>query len=128
VNLLRFQIVVLCLAAALSLLAASSAQTNPPAASAAPGSMEGSVTDQTGAVLPNATITIRDAAGVTQTSTANERGEYSFKRLPVGTYSLTVSAPKFKDFKADGIALTAGQSIPLDAVLEPAGETTSVNV
>jgi hypothetical protein len=124
----RFQIVVLCLAAALSLLAASSAQTNPPAASAAPGSIEGSVTDQTGAVLPNATISIRDAAGVTQTAPANERGEYSFKRLPVGTYSLTVSAPKFKDFKADGIALTAGQSIPLDAVLEPAGETTSVNV
>ena len=48
--------------------------------------------------------------------------------MPVGTYSITVSAPKFKSFQADGIALTAGQSLPLDAVLEPAGETTSINV
>ena len=97
-------------------------------ATARPGSISGTVTDQTGAVLPGATITIKDSAGATQTATTNERGEYSFQHLPVGTYSITVSAPKFKDFRADGIALTAAQSIPMDAVLEPAGETTSVNV
>src|SRR5580704_10949403 len=128
-NPVRFQTVLLCLAAVLmNLLAASSAQTNPPAATASSGSISGAVTDQTGAVLPGSTVTLRDAAGTTQTAPANERGEYSFQHLPAGTYGIVVTAPKFKDFKADGIALTAGQSIPLDAVLEPAGETTSVNV
>jgi hypothetical protein len=127
----RFQTVLLCLAAVLlNLLAASSAQTNPPAvtATARPGSISGTVTDQTGAVLPGATITVKDSAGTAQTATTNDRGEYFFQHLPVGTYNITVSAPKFKDFHADGIALTAAQSIPMDAVLEPAGETTSVNV
>lgn len=128
VNPVRFQTVVLCLVAALlSLAAASSAQTNPPAA-AGSGSMSGSVTDQTGAVLPGSTITLRDATGATQTATTNERGEYSFPHLPAGTYSINVSAPRFKDFHAEGIALTARQNIPMDTVLEPAGETTSINV
>ena len=113
----------------LVILPASSAQTNPSAAATTgPGSISGSVTDQTGAVLPGAAITLKDASGTTRTATANERGEYSFPQLPVGTYSITISAPKFKDFQADGIALTPGQSLPMDAVLEPAGETTSVNV
>lgn len=128
---MRIHTVLLFLAALLlTLPAASSAQTNPPVASATarPGSISGSVTDQTGAVLPGTAITVKDSAGNAQTATTNERGEYSFQHLPAGTYSITVSAAKFKDFQADGIALTAGQSIPMDAVLEPAGETTSINV
>ncbi len=128
---MRFLTSLLCLAASLlTLAAASSAQNNPPGvtAPARPGSISGTVTDQTGAVLPGAIITVKNSAGTTQTATTNERGEYSFQHLPVDTYSITVATPKFKDFHADGIALTAGQSIPMDAVLEPAGETTSVNV
>jgi hypothetical protein len=131
VNSVRLLTVLLCWAAVfLNLPAAASVQTSSPAVNAAPApnSISGTVTDQTGAVLPGATITVRDSAGATQTATTNEGGEYSLQHLPVGTYSVTVSAPKFKDFHADGISLTAGQSIPLDAVLEPAGETTSVNV
>jgi hypothetical protein len=131
VNLVRLLTVVLCwVAVLLSLPVAASPQTTLPAATAAqaPGSISGTVTDQTGAVLPGSTVTLHDAAGAAQTATTNERGEYSFPHLPVGTYSITVSASKFKDFKADGISLAAGQSIPMDAVLEPAGETTSVNV
>jgi len=48
--------------------------------------------------------------------------------LSPGTYGLTISAPAFKDFHSDGLALVAGQSIAIDAVLEPAGTSTSVNV
>jgi hypothetical protein len=92
------------------------------------GAITGTVTDQTGAVLPGATATITSGSGLTQTATTNDRGEYSVPGLPAGTYSLTISAPAFKDFHSDGLTLSAGQSIPLDAVLEPAGSTTSVNV
>ncbi len=92
------------------------------------GAITGTVTDQTGAVLPGATATIKNGAGLTQTATTNDRGEYSVESLPAGTYSLTISAPAFKDFHSDGLALSAGQSIPIDATLEPAGTATSVNV
>jgi hypothetical protein len=126
----RLLTVLLCWAAVLSLPAVAPAQTSAVAAPAAKGSgsISGAVTDQTGAVLPGSTVTVRDAAGAAQTATTNERGEYSFQHLPPGTYSIAVSSAKFKDFHADGIAVTAGQSIPLDALLEPAGETTSINV
>ncbi len=130
-NTVRLLTVLLCWAAVLlSLPAATSAQTSAPVASVAqtPDSIAGNVTDQTGAVLPGAGITLRDSAGTAKTTTTDERGNYSFKHLPAGTYSITVSAPKFQDFHADGIVLTAGQSIPMDAVLQPAGVTTSVNV
>jgi hypothetical protein len=92
------------------------------------GAITGTVTDRTGAVLPGAAATVTDGARLTQTATTNERGEYSIQGLPAGTYSITVSAPAFKDFHSDGLALSAGQSIPIDAVLEPAGTSTSVNV
>ena len=92
------------------------------------GAITGIVTDQTGAVLPRATATITNGAGVAQTATTNDRGEYSLLGLRPGTYGLTISAPAFKDFHSDGLALSAGQSIAIDAVLEPAGTSTSVNV
>ncbi len=92
------------------------------------GAITGIVTDQTGAVLPGATATITNGAGVAQTATTNDRGEYSLLGLRPGTYGLTISAPAFKDFHSDGLALSAGQSIAIDAVLEPAGTSTSVNV
>ena len=91
-------------------------------------SLTGIVTDQTGAVLQGATVTVSDAGGQKGTATSNERGEYAVSGLAPGTYSLTVSAPAFKDFHTDGLTLIAGQSLPLDAVLEPAGEKTSINV
>jgi hypothetical protein len=91
-------------------------------------SINGTVTDKSGAVLPGAAVTVSNGAGFTQSATTNDRGEYSFTDLPAGTYSVTISAPAFKDFRTEGMALSADQNIPLDAVLEPAGTSTSVNV
>ena len=92
------------------------------------GSITGVVSDQTGAVLPAATVTVKNGAGASRTVTANEHGEYAVKDLPPGTYVLTVSVPKFKDFKTEGLTINAGENIPIDALMEPAGEATSVNV
>jgi hypothetical protein len=92
------------------------------------GAITGTVTDQTGAVLPGATATITNGAGLSQTATSNDRGEYSVGGLPAGTYSLTISAAAFKTFRSDGLVLSSGQSIAIDALLEPAGTSTSVNV
>ena len=120
------------LASALCLLAifvttttASQAQSK---SSLAQASITGTVTDQTGAVLAAATVTVTSATGQTQTASTSDKGEYSLTGLAAGTYTVKISAPNFKDSRTENLTLTAGQSIPLDATLEPAGETTSVNV
>ena len=79
-------------------------------------------------MLPGATVTLTDNGGQKKTTTSNERGEYSLNNLPPGTYSLTVSAPKFAYFHTDGLVLAAGQSLAMDATMEPAGEKTEVSV
>jgi hypothetical protein len=123
--------VALCiLAVALVISVPASAQgAKAPANSAKErAAITGTVTDQTGAVLPGATATITNSAGFTQTATTTDHGEYSLAGLPPGTYTLTISAPAFKDFRSDGLTLIAAQSIAIDATLEPAGTSTSVNV
>ena len=128
---MRFLKISLCLVAvALIMSATAPAQEARTSANSAKGktAITGTVTDQTGAVLPGATATITNGTGVTQTSTTNDRGEYSLEGLTAGTYTLTISAPAFKEFRSDGLSLSVGQSIAIDAVLEPAGTTTSVNV
>jgi len=92
-----------------------------------PGTIGGAVTDQSGAVLVGANIKLAGSAG-TQNSTSDERGAYCFKGLAPGTYTLTVSMKGFKSFETTGLTLTEGQAVPLDALLEPAGEVTQVEV
>jgi hypothetical protein len=97
-------------------------------ASTGPGSIGGAVNDQTGAVVVGATVKVTGAAGVSQTTVTDAKGLYSFKGLPAGSYSITVTAKGFKAFQADHIGLAAGADVPLDAGLEPEGEKTEVNV
>ena len=127
VRILRVSLCIFAVALFSSVPASAQGATTPTSAKEK-GAVTGIVTDQTGAVLPGATATITNGAGVAQTATTNDRGEYSLPGLSPGTYGLTISAPAFKDFHSDGLALVAGQSIAIDAVLEPAGTSTSVNV
>lgn len=98
------------------------------ASGAAAGSIGGTVNDQTGAVVMGATVTVSNAAGVSQTAATDDKGSYLIKGLPAGSYTITVTAPGFKKFEADNVALGLGQQLPLDAGLEPGGEKTEVNV
>lgn len=91
-------------------------------------SISGTVTDPTGAVLADATITVSNSSGVKLTATSNAQGAYSVTGLAPGTYDVSVSAPKFKAFQTAGLNLAAGDTLPLDAALEAAGEKTEVNV
>jgi len=127
----RLAPVLLCLLA-ISLTASPTAgaqsKSSTPNSSSAQASITGTVTDQTGAVLPAATVTVTNAAGLSQTATSDDKGGYAVSGLSAGTYSVKISVPKFKDFRTENLTLGAGQSIAIDAVMEPAGETTSVNV
>ena len=100
--------------------------------SAAPGpdkaSITGTVTDLTGAVVAGATITVKTNSAVVQTATTNEQGTYSVRGLAAGAYAVSVSASGFKTFQTESLALSSGQSIALDALMEPASVNTEINV
>ena len=91
-------------------------------------SIAGIVTDQTGAVVVGATVKINRGTDLIQTVITNDQGRYSLKGLPAGTYDMSASAEGFKVFQAASILLNAGDNIPLDATLEPAGAVTTTTV
>jgi len=79
----------------------------------------GTVTDSTGAVIPNATVTITNVGtNISQTVTSAENGDYTFTLLQVGTYSLKVESNGFKTFSVPNIALSSGDRARVDAKME----------
>src|ERR1700730_16649253 len=63
--------------------------------------LDGVLTDPTGAVVPNARITLTDAiSGSARDTVTDSAGFYNFASVPVGSYNLSVSAGGFKDYKA----------------------------
>jgi hypothetical protein len=88
----------------------------------------GSVTDSTGAVIVGATVVVSNASGFKQSAISNAQGVYVIRGVPPGSYDLSVSAPNFKTFQTSGLALSAGETTPMDATLETGGEKQEVNV
>ena len=56
-------------------------------------SLHGTITDPTGAVVPNANVTITDSSGTIRSAVSDKNGSYSFVGLSPGSYTLQVSAP-----------------------------------
>ena len=80
------------------------------------GSLYGTVTDASGAVVPNATVTVTDVTkGTTVTVTANASGDYTVDHLIPDTYNLKVTAAGFQGFEADAITVHADESPKIDA-------------
>jgi hypothetical protein len=90
--------------------------------------IEGTVKDASGAFFPGASVTVTSASGKSQTVNTNERGEYSIVGLPPDIYAVSITAPGFKGFQKQSITLSEGQSVSVDAALEPAEAATSVKV
>ena len=90
--------------------------------------IKGNVTDQTGAVLPGATVVVSNASGFKRTATTDSVGNYEIGGIPPGTCDVSVSAPGFTTFQAPGVTVVAGGTLPLDAMLEPAKEKTEIKV
>src|SRR5258708_563932 len=71
----------------------------------------GTVADNTGAVVANATITLTQTdTNFTRMVKSNDRGEYRAEFLPIGSYTAKVAASTFQTFEQKGIVLTAAQS------------------
>ncbi len=90
------------------------------------GQIEGTVSDQSNAVVPNVVIIVTNIeTGATRTVTTDESGVYRFPLLPLGTYRVTAEAANFKKLVREGIILTTGQTATVDLSL-PAGEVREV--
>lgn len=98
-------------------------------AQATTATVGGLVTDDTGAVLPGATIALtNDAMGTVLTAVTNERGEFTLSFVPIGRYTLAVTLTGFGDHRQTGLQLSAGQSVRLPIALRVGGVADVVNV
>ena len=89
----------------------------------------GNVTDQTGAVIPGVTVTIRDIdRGVARTLVTDEVGVYNAPNLQPGTYSVRAELTGFAPVERQNIKLEVGQDIRIDAVLKPGQQNELVTV
>ena len=94
------------------------------------GQIRGTVTDSSGAVVPNATVVVTntDRNQVVRTVQTNSTGDYVAPLLPVGRYSVTVTASGFKKFVTNEIALNVSDRLLVDASLQTGGAGETVNV
>src|SRR5437899_3437454 len=97
---------------------------------AANGSIEGTVTDSSGAVLPGVTVTVTNLdTGLERTIVTNEKGLYRAPLLPLGTYRVVAELQGFKRFEQSGIKLSVGQSAVVNVAMGVGtiSETVTVN-
>ncbi|MFY9852686.1 MAG: carboxypeptidase regulatory-like domain-containing protein, partial [Terracidiphilus sp.] len=92
-------------------------------------SIEGSVTDSSGAIVPGAKVVLTGmATGVASTTESNSAGFYKFPSLGPGSYKVTVTVQGFAPVTEDNIALTAMQTRDVSIKLQLSSVTTSVEV
>ncbi len=115
------------IAAAIVLLSAFTPRSA--TAQAPVGSIEGVVTDSTGAVVPGATVTATSlATRATRSATSDARGAFVIATLKPGDYSLRVSSKGFVDFVAPNISVQVGQTTRVEAGLSVQALNESVSV
>ncbi len=93
------------------------------------GSITGTVRDTTGAVVPNANVTLTDTGTRNaMKATSNSEGDYLFAAVAPGTYDLSVTAVGFNAYDAKGIILSVSQRARVDATLSVGEVQTAVTV
>ena len=92
------------------------------------GTLRGVVTDELGATVVGATVTVTDAAGVEKTAVTNEAGAYSFSGLMPGKYFVRVQAPGFAVSDDAEVDITAGGRQTADVTLKVTIEEQRVTI
>ena len=92
-------------------------------AQATRGTILGTITDQTGAALPGASVTATETrTNVSHNTVTNETGNFTFPNIPDGIYNIKAEIQGFKTVVREGIRLTVNSSIRVDLALA-VGET-----
>jgi len=93
------------------------------------GRIIGRVTDPSGAVIPDATVTItHDATGVSNNTQTNKTGDFAFLQVSVGTYTVEYNAQGFKKKVHRSVTLTLNEVLTLNATLELGSAQETVEV
>jgi hypothetical protein len=92
------------------------------------GDITGIVTDPSGAIIPNATVTLKnDASGETQTTTTTGSGQYRFSLLRPGPYTITATASGFQSLNRKTV-VAVGQATRVNLPMSVTGSSTTVEV
>lgn len=91
--------------------------------------LNGTVVDTSGAVLPGADVSAKhSASAVVTTSVTNTEGAFTIPAMPIGTYVVTVTLQGFKSAVINNVVLTSTQGANVKATLEVGGVTELVTV
>jgi hypothetical protein len=105
------------------------AQAQPPAAPPRPGSIVGTVADDTGTAIPGAHVTLSlDSPPIRRRTSTRADGGFSFSKVPAGSFRLTIGFPGFADRTVTGVVM-AGEATMVEPVrLTVAAGSVTVNV
>jgi len=96
---------------------------------AARGSLSGTLSDPSGAVITGAKVTLINMATAAQyTAISNDQGFFSFPSLPVGHYTVTMEAPGFKTQKKSDLIIDTDAALKMEATLTVGDHAEQVNV
>lgn len=93
------------------------------------GTISGTVTDEKGAVIPNATVIARNVErNISRTLQTGGDGKYRFENLPVGPYEVSIEATGFSKYVQQGITLILNQNAVVDVSMKTGGVQEIVTV
>src|SRR5579863_8361470 len=93
------------------------------------GTILGTVTDPSGAVLAGAKVTVKNVAtGLERTTETSADGSYALSELPIGTYTVTIVQANFQTFVATGVTVDVAGKRRVDASMKPGQVSTKVEV
>src|SRR5215471_10731625 len=119
--------VLLCFPAVAGLFAVSASPAWGQAVST--GTITGTVTDNTGAVVAGCAVTLIDrATGDTRTTTTNETGHYIFQNANPSTYTIRFKKAGFEELNIAGVTVQIGTQLTENAVLKLGAVSTTVTV
>lgn len=99
------------------------------AQSTSTGTVVGLVTDPTGAIVPEATVSLIDhTTGTTKTTTSNEAGRYIFVNVNPGIYDITVNKTGFTQARFSQQEVSIGRQLTVDAVMKVGAATQEIVV
>jgi hypothetical protein len=94
------------------------------------GGINGNVTDPSGAVVPGASVEVVNAeTGVTWKAVTSSGGEFEFQGMPIGAYTITVTAAGFKTEKVEAVPVSAGTiyTLPVKLSITATAQTVEVS-
>jgi Carboxypeptidase regulatory-like domain len=97
-------------------------------AQAQTGSVHGTITDPTGAVIPSSTVTLTGADGASRTATSGETGAFAIEQVAPGNYTLSAEAAGFAASEPRAVVVVGDRAVTVDFALKLPVDSQQVTV